>query len=258
LLLFSPLKPKLLKFKVPMTVLKPSLVLSLPEETPTIKLNPEDADATLAHVVKPRKNTVDITPLMLLEKLSRKPPRTSKEKLRRERTKRKPKLESRRLKRKPRDPKPSKNPLMRPRRSSMPSRKPSTNKLKSTPRKSKIKLSRKLETQPKKKLQKLVTILIKQSKLKPSETLLIKPLVKSRRELTNQRKMPPPLKLPLKRPPVTPKPLEIRLPRPLKPPETRPMPLLKVPKRKPTKLERKPRKPRIKLLLKLDPHQRNE
>merc|ERR1712166_232694 len=28
--------------------------------------------------------------------------------------------------------------------------------------------------------------------------------------------------------------------------------------RKPTKLERKPRKPRIKLLLKLDPHQRNE
>merc|ERR1712166_1316602 len=123
----------------------------------------------------------------------------------------------------------------------------STNKLKSTPRKSKIKLSRKLEIQPKKKLQKLVTILIKQSKLKPSETLLIKPLVKSRRELTNQRKMPPPLKLPLKRPPVT-----------LKPPEIRPMPLLKVQKRKPTKLERKPRKPRIKLLLKLDPHQRNE
>lgn len=238
-----------------MTVLKPSSVLSSLEETPKIKLIP-DADATLAHVVvRLRKNTVDITPLMLLEKLSSMPPRISKERLRREKTKRKLKLESRRLKRKPRDPKLSKTPLMRPRRSSMPSRKPSTNKLKFTPRKSKIKLSRKLEIQLKKKLPKLVTILIKQSKLKPSETLLRKPLVKSRRELTNQRKMLPLLKLLLKRPPVKPKPLETRLPRPLKPPETRPMPLLKVPKRKPTKLERKLRKPRIRLVLRLDPHQ---
>ena len=241
---FSPLNPKLSKFKDPMTDLKPSSELSSPVETAK-KLN-HHANATSAHVHLLRKSIVDTMLLMLLEKLSRKPPRISKEKLRREKTKRKPKLESRRLNKKPKNPRKSKSKLMRPRRSNMPLRKPSINKRKSTPRKSKIKLSRKPEIKPKKKLLKLLTILTKLSKLKPSEMLLIKPPLKSKKEPKNPRRMPPPPKLLLIRPPLMPRPLEIRLLIPLKPPEKRPMPLpnllkkkLMVPRRKPKKLKQK-------------------
>jgi hypothetical protein len=248
----QPLKPKLSEFKETMTDLKPSLVLSLLEETVKKKAV---ANAMYAHANNKSPTTLeDITPLKLLEKLSRRPPRTSREKLRRERTKRKPKLESRRLKRKPREPKLNKKPLMRPRKSSTPSRKPSTNKKKFMPKKSKIKLSRKLESKPKKKSLKSVTMLIKPSKLKLLVMPLIKPLLRLKKVPKNQRKMPPPLNLLLIRPLLTPLPLVIKLPIPLKPPETKPKPLLKELKLKPKVLIRKPVLP----LLKSDPHQKHE
>jgi len=251
---FSPLNnPKLSKFKVTMMDLKPSLVLS--SQVEIAKKSHPLADATSAHA-KLRKSTADTMLLMPLEKLSRRPPRTSKEKLRREKTKRKPKLVSRRLNKKPRKPRKSKSKLMRPRRSNMPSRKPSTNKRKSTPRKSKIKPSRKLENKPKKKLPRLLTILINLSKLKPSEMLLIKPPPRSRKEPRNPRRMPPLLKPLLIRPPPTPRPLEIRLPIPLKPPETKPMPLPNLLKRKPTVPKRKLKVPKIKPPPILVPHQK--
>ena len=248
-------KLKLLEFKVTMTDLKLFSVPLSTVETAQLLLKPTVALAIPAHAHL-RKSIADTMLLMLLEKLSRKPPRISKEKLRRERTKRKPKLESRRLKRKPRDLKPSKNPLMRPRKSSTPSRKPSTNKRRSTPRKSKIKLSRKPEIKPKKKLLKLLTILIKLSKLKPSEMLLIKPPLKSKKEPINPRKMPPPPKLLLIRPPLMPRPLEIRLLIPPKPPEIRPMPLPNLLKRKPMVPRRKPKKLKTKPPPTLVPHQK--
>jgi len=138
----------------------------------------------------------------------------------------------------------------------MPSRKPSINKRKSTPRKSKIKLSRKLENKPKKKLPRLLTILIKLSKLKPSEMLPIKPPPRSKKEPRNPRKMPPLPKPLLIRPPPTPKPLEIRSPIPLKPPETKPMPLPNLLKRKPTVPKRKLKVPKIKPPPILVPHQK--
>jgi hypothetical protein len=237
-----------------MTDLKPSSELSSPVET-VKKLN-HHANATSAHVHLLRKSIADTMLLMLLEKLSREPPRISKEKLRREKTKRKPKLESRRLNKKPKNQRKSKSKLMRPRRSNMPLRKPSTNKRKSTPRKSKIKLSRKLENLPKKKLPKLLTILIKPSKLKPSQMLLIKPPPKSKKEPINPRRMPPPPKPLLIRLPLTPRLPETKSPIPLKPLETKPTPLPNLLKRKPTVLKRKPRVPKIKLLPISVPHQK--
>merc|ERR1712195_219091 len=90
----QPLKLKLSELREAMMDLKPSSELSSPVETKhnqPLKNLEEIANATNAHALKLRKNIVDTTPLMLLEKLSRKPPRTSKEKLRREKTKRKPK-----------------------------------------------------------------------------------------------------------------------------------------------------------------------
>ena len=238
-------KLKLLEFKVTMMDLKLFLVLLSMEEIAQLLHKPTVAHAIPAHA-NLRKSIADTMLLMLLEKLSRKLPRISKEKLRRERTKRKPKLESRRLKRKPKDLKLNKNPLMRPRKSSTPSRKPSANKRRSTPRKSKIKLSRKLENKPKKKFLKLLTILTKLSKLKPSEMPLIKPPLKSKKVPKNPRRMPPPPKLLLIRPPLMPRPLEIRSLIPLKPPVKKPMPLpnllkkkLMVPRRKPKKLKQK-------------------
>jgi len=254
--LSSPPRPKLSKFKDPMMDLKLSSVLSSPVE---MVRNPLHADATSAHVVRLQlRNTVDTMPLMPLEKLSRRPPRISKEKLRRERTKRKPKLELRRLNKKPKNLRRSKSKLMRPRRSNMPLRKPSTNRRKFTPRKSKIKLSRKLENKLKKKLPKFLRIQTNLSKLKLLEMLLIKPLPKSKKELINLRKMPPPLKPLLIRLPLMPRLLEIRLPIPPKPPETRPMPLPNLLKRKPTVPRRRLRMPKIKLPQISVPHQRNE
>lgn len=250
MLLSSPLRPKLSEPPETTTDLKPSLELSLLEETMTTTV----ADAMSAHAKRPQEDPLDITPPKLLEKLSRRPPRTSREKLRKERTKRKPKLESRRLRRKPREQRPNKKPLMRPRRSNMPSRKPSTNKKKSMPRKSKIKLSRKLESKPKKKSPRSVMMPIKPSKLRLLVMPLIKPLTRSQKEPKNQRKTPPPPRLILIRPPLTPKPLVIKSPIPLKPPETKPKPPLKLLKVKPMVLVRKPKEPP----LNSEPHQQSE
>ena len=247
---------KLLEFKVTMTDLKLSSVPLSTVETAQLLLKPTVALAIPAHAHL-RKSIANTMLLMLLEKLSRKPPRISKEKLRREKTKRKPKLESRRLKRKPRNLRPSKNPLMKPRRSNTPSKKPSTNKKKFMPRKNKIKLSRKLESKPKKKSPKFLTIPTKLSNLKLLPMLLIKLLVKSKREPKNLRKMPPPLKLPPTKPLLTLKPPVIRLPILPKLPEKRPRKLPRVLKLKLMELKRKPRRPRIKPLISV-PHQRNE
>lgn len=250
-----PQRPKPSRFKVATTDLKPSSEPSLLVETAN---NPqEDVDATHAHAIL-RKNIAPTMLLMPLEKLSRRPPRTSREKLRRERTKRKPRLESRRLKRKLREPRLSKNPLMRPRKSSTPSRKPSTNKPKSMPRKNKTKLSRKPVSKPRKKLPKFLMMPTKLTRLKPLLMPLIKPPPRSRKEPINPRPMPPLLKLLLKRPPPTPPPLEIRLPIKLKPPEIRPMPPLNPPRKPLIKLKVKLRTPRTKPPLNSEPHQKNE
>jgi hypothetical protein len=125
------------------------------------------------------------------------------------------------------------------------------------PRKSKIRLSRKLENKPKKKSPKLLTIPIKLSNLKLLPMLLIKLPVKSKREPINPRKMPPPLKPPPTKPPLTLKPPVIRLPILPKLPVKRPRKPPRVLKRKLTELKRKLRTPRIKPLISV-PHQRNE
>ena len=123
---------RLSKSKVTMMDSVPFLVLSLLEETiPTMV----DVKAHHASI-----NRIQTRLMMLLEKLLSKLPKNLRSKAKREKTKRRLKMDSERLKIKRRKPRLRKLLLKRPKISKKPLRKPSTDKLKLRQGKNKIEL----------------------------------------------------------------------------------------------------------------------